>query len=607
MWHQHVRPSLAPAEDKYDNWNRRQLRAAGKKIDGLNGNSPSEDILAALRKLDGAKGPATKAPMALSPSSDYRDMTVSQLKRWIATYNKTHPKSKITGHSKLKNKRDLIDKIEDKVKGSAFKPGQQMVADAKLQAAAADDGSYWSKCRNNPVKCAVAGALAVGATALGLSAALSAAYGAVAAAYAVLQSAVAGAVWWFGASTAAAVFALSVRAAVQLATYEAFKAGKEYASMSDEDLNAKIAEIEANQCYVSLGRASCAQNAAALETAIGVRTLRREEQARVERRVKKYGRDGPLWENMNDEERKAVVEKRKARYFIALIRKNTSADAMEQKARELEANGRAGLRNLIREFNQDNARIFQQRDARGKLLFAGLTAGRRGVLRSTLKNDTQSIVKALAIEKKALVKAHMTAVDTWCRLSSTLEEEVDNVAQHLTTEWLDTYETYTVNGLNPSPLILKVYTYGVMKARGDTPSRAQTPTEKEIAEAVREKIAMPRNRIDERQDICRRFLTEAQTPTTRNVVANIVDEQQKMLCFVVKEGDLTAKLTAAQSEQVSQGENADSEYMALLSATLGAFARPSAALMAFVCQTDFDDAEADDICNMFMAFDEDSA
>ena len=260
------------------------------------------------------------------------------------------------------------------------------------------------------------------ACALGAGAAVAVGGAAFTAAMAYATAALAGVAWyaavvgWYGT---VGLSALSLGYGVLLAKrelmLEQYDKEEKFAGLSTKELELRIEELKANQCWAVDLRTSCYTSADLLKSAQEVLDWQKKicENGDCKKLLKLFSDiDGA---KLTQEEQEERIQKRKDLFFGHIWSQYKNID--DDKIKELEEDDLEGLQNLCDDFNRQNRNIFQHREDWNNELTTASVSGSSyyisgGGILAGLTN-TKEILKALADKQKEMIDLHNIAVAAW--------------------------------------------------------------------------------------------------------------------------------------------------------------------------------------------------
>ena len=424
---------------------------------------------------------------------------------------------------------------------------------SKFSAMGAASSSFWW-CYENPRACAAGVVVggAVGAFAISTAWAWATAF-------------VATAAWYSAIGLAALVLASGTYLAFRSAMLKTYDDGEEYASLSTSDLEAKIVELKANQCYRIDVRASCYTAVEHLKAAEDALSFQNKicdgSDCDDVRALFKDIQD----EDLSEEDQDELIQKRKDLFFGHIWSAHESAD--DEKIKELEAKNQKELKKLCEDFTTQNRRIFQYKE-NNKLVKASLTPRHRGIL--TDEYETKDILKVLADKQKEIIGLHATAVDEWVELYKAFEGHMNMIHRlDLFRSLEDTFVTKLENAgeFKPPPILL---------SDGDKDKQMRT------------KLKLERKVINKNVKKMQELVNAIDASEEGSVVARIQEERKTKECFVNSVGDIRDIFREHQKKLQKKGAlNADIAKAEI------AIEKPTKELMKRICDGDYpEDADA---------------
>ena len=424
---------------------------------------------------------------------------------------------------------------------------------SKFSAMGAASSSFWW-CYENPRACAAGVVVggAVGAFAISTAWAWATAF-------------VATAAWYSAIGLAALVLASGTYLAFRSAMLKTYDDGEEYASLSTSDLEAKIVELKANQCYRIDVRASCytaVEHLKAAEDALSFQNKICDGSDCDDVRALFVGGEN---EGLSEEDQDELIQKRKDLFFGHIWSAHESAD--DEKIKELEAKNQKELKKLCEDFTTQNRRIFQYKE-NNKLVKASLTPRHRGIL--TDEYETKDILKVLADKQKEIIGLHATAVDEWVELYKAFEGHMNMIHRlDLFRSLEDTFVTKLENAgeFKPPPILL---------SDGDKDKQMRT------------KLKLERKVINKNVKKMQELVNAIDASEEGSVVARIQEEKKTKECFVNSVGDIRDIFREHQKKLQKKGAlNADIAKAEI------AIEKPTKELMKRICDGDYpEDADA---------------
>ena len=417
---------------------------------------------------------------------------------------------------------------------------------SKFSAMGAASSSFWW-CYENPRACAsgvVVGG-AVGAFAISTAWAWATAF-------------VATAAWYSAIGLAALVLASGTYLAYRTAMLKTYNDGEEYASLSTSELEAKIVELKANQCYRFDVRASCytaVEHLKAAEDALSFQNKICDGSDCDDVRALFVGGEN---EGLSEEEQDELVQKRKDLFFGHIWSAHKSAD--DEKIKELEANNQKELKKLCDDFTSQNKNIFQYKENK-KLVKASLT-GSRGILAG--EYETKDILKVLADKQKEIIGLHATAADEWVELYKAFEGHMKLIKQG------DLFSSL------PKEFVKKLEKAGEFKP----PSSLLSDGDKD--EQMRTKLKLERKVINKKVKKMQELVNAIDASEEGSVVARIQEERETKECFINSVGDIRDIFRKHQKKLQKKGAlNADIAKAEI------ALEKPTKELMKRICDGDY--------------------
>jgi hypothetical protein len=418
---------------------------------------------------------------------------------------------------------------------------------SKFSAMGAASSSFWW-CYENPRACAAGVVVggAVGAFAISTAWAWATAF-------------VATAAWYSAAGLAALVLASGTYLAFRSAMLKTYDAGEEFASLSTSELEAKIVELKANQCYRFDVRSSCytaAELLKAAEDALSFQNKICDGSDCDDVRALFVGGEN---EGLSEEEQDELVQKRKDLFFGHIWSAHESAD--DEKIKELEANNQKELKKLCDDFTSQNKNIFQYKENK-KLVKASLT-GSRGIL--TGEYETKDILKVLADKQKEIIGLHATAADEWVELYKAFEGHMKLIKQG------DLFSSL------PKEFVKKLEKAGKYKPPANLFSE-----DGDKDEQMKSKLKLERKVINKNVKKMQELVNAIDVSEEGSVVARIQEERETKECFINSVGDIRDIFRKHQKKLQKKGAlNADIAKAEI------ALEKPTKELMKRICDGDY--------------------
>ena len=402
--------------------------------------------------------------------------------------------------------------------------------------------SFWW-CMENKAACATIGVVGVAGS-----------YIAITAAVAYITAALATAAWYTAIGLAGLGLFATAAIAIRSASLKTYEAGEEFASLSTRELEAKIADLKANQCYRFDVRASCYTTQQLLKAAEDALDFQNKICDGSDCAEVRALFDGDENEGLSEEEQDELIQKRKDLFFGHIWRVQESAE--EGTFAELEANNQKKLKKLCDDFTRQNKEIFQYKKNK-QLVKASLT-GSRGIL--TGESETKDILKVLADKQKEIIGLHVAVVDEWVELYKAFEGHRKLIIQ---------------GGL--LDILPEEILHDMKKAvRNKPPSSLLSDGDKD--EQMKTKLGVPRKDINKYVKRLGLLINAVDASKEGSVVAKIQEEREMKECFIGTVGTITEIFRKYQKKLNKKNERSAAVEHAGL--TLG---NPTTKLMKRIC------------------------
>ena len=363
--------------------------------------------------------------------------------------------------------------------------------------------SFWW-CMENKAACATIGVVGVAGS-----------YIAITAAVAYIAAALATAAWYTAIGLAGLGLFATAAIAIRSASLKTYEAGEEFASLSTRELEAKIADLKANQCYRFDVRASCYTTQQLLKAAEDALDFQNKICDGSDCAEVRALFDGDENEGLSEEEQDELIQKRKDLFFGHIWRVQESAE--EGTFAKLEAKNRKGLQKLCDDFTRQNKEIFQYKKNK-QLVKASLT-GSRGIL--TGESETKDILKVLADKQKEIIGLHVAVVDEWVELYKAFEGHRKLIKQGGLLDIL------------PEEILHDMEKAGRYKP----PSSLLSDGDKD--EQMKTKLGVPRKDINKYVKRLGLLINAVDASKEGSVVAQIQEEREMKECFIGTVGTIT--------------------------------------------------------------------
>ena len=452
----------------------------------------------------------------------------------------------VKANGKFEDLQKRVRQAEGK-RPTGFKPGGQertIARQVEKDTAEKDSPSYFQRCRDHPILCAT-GAIITGAAVYTGTAAL---YTALTSAATALSTGIALIATWAAYASGIGIgfsmlgFGFYYRRSIFV---KEFEESLVYVDMDNSELRAAIEKLEAIQCawYSISSQKSCDKNKDELSKARSVRESREEAaEKRAKRKLEDqaslspekfaliYGKSGKgpdkTWDKLSESERNTLVgkmsvkitstkQKRRANYIVNLLRRKREerAEAEKEMVQKLRVLG--GYDKFEAAFDDDNASIFQSRDADGQLVRAvDLTA-------KSLSLAEQ--VNILNRERRKFVAEHVAEITAWIALWKELDAFVNENRDDLTERFIRRFRSYAESEIKPDSLLL-------IEPRDLTPLQ--------VNDLYKLKLSIPRDRIDESCTLIEEAFAKVRTPMTEPIVREIKEVAKEAACFTAQKLDI---------------------------------------------------------------------
>ena len=342
---------------------------------------------------------------------------------------------------------------------------------------------------------------------------------------------------------------------LSLKTYDV---GEQFATLTIDELEAKIVELEANQCWHTL-TASCENSANLLVTAKKVLSFQNRvcdgDDCAETRALFTYSDATDL----SEEAQSKLIQKRKDLYFGHIWSENeASQDESNDAIVKLEAKNKKELKSLLKRFTENNKNIFRYPEG-GPLATAGLNSGI-----VEYEYSTSDILAKMAQVQKEMIGLHVTAIDEWVESWNSfteLRKEIfsDGSSEYLTKKFKDRLKKA---GKYQPPNIL------LGGASDDV--------------KMEKKLTIKRTFVDKGNKKVQALINDMDLSDGESIVGKIQEKVEIKRCFINNLAGIEETFRQHQKELKTA-----SSRNAAIDKALGKLKKPSPELMKRICNDDY--------------------